>query len=403
MSRTLLSLGPIGAVLVAVAYWGAGCGIQETPGILVVSAAFGDPLPGLTAEELARFEAGHVVFSRIFEVADGLGPRFNENACNACHTDPADGGNGETSVTKATRIDPDDGRCDLLSLAGGENLRIRSTTVPRNENARVPVPIEATHVAQFTVPFLFGLGIVEAIPVERLRNLEDPDDRDGDGISGRLGADGTGKPARFGRKSDVATLADFVDGAFRLEMGLTTHLVSDEARAGDLPPVGAPGADPASEPEIDRATAEAVTDFLRFLAPPGRAELEPASEPLVRRGEALFTGLGCAGCHVPVLAAGPSPVAAIDGARIGLYSDLLLHDMGPALEGTCAPGATTREYRTEPLIGLRARRQFMHDGRYGRVVDAVLGHDGEARAARDRFASLDRLTQEALLRFLDTL
>jgi CxxC motif-containing protein (DUF1111 family) len=369
----------------------------------VVSADFGDPLPGLTPEERARFDTGHGIFAQVFDLANGLGPRFNENACNACHTDPTDGGNGETSVTKATRLDPNDGRCDLLPLAGGENLRIRSTTVSRTENARVPVPAEATHIARFTVPFVFGLGIVEAIPVERLRALEDPDDRDGDGISGRLGVDAAGVPARFGRKSDVATLADFTDSAFRLEMGLTTHRFADEARAGNLPPVGVPGADPTPEPEVDRAMAEAVTDFLRFLAPPRQAEVDAASEPTVRLGEALFAGLGCSGCHVPVLSAGPSPVAAIDGASIALYSDLLLHDMGPSLEGTCAAGATTREYRTEPLIGLRARRAFMHDGRYGRVMDAVLGHDGEARAARDGFASLDRLTQEALLRFLDTL
>jgi CxxC motif-containing protein (DUF1111 family) len=77
--------------------------------------------------------------------------------------------------------------------------------------------------------------------------------------------------------------------------------------------------------------------------------------------------------------------------------------MGPALEGTCAPGAGTHEYRTEPLLGLRYRRAFLHDGRAGRVIDAVLLHGGEAQAARDRFAALDRVTQERLVRFLDTL
>jgi CxxC motif-containing protein (DUF1111 family) len=96
-------------------------------------------------------------------------------------------------------------------------------------------------------------------------------------------------------------------------------------------------------------------------------------------------------------------VAAIDGATIALYSDLLLHDMGPELAGTCAADAAPQEYRTEPLMGLRARRAFLHDGRVGRVLDAIMTHGGEAQRARDAFAALDRVTQEAVIRFLDTL
>jgi CxxC motif-containing protein (DUF1111 family) len=379
------------------------CAAPSTDDPSAVAAPFGEPLPGLTAEELARFEAGRAQFNRRYEAAEGLGPRFNENACNACHTDPADGGTGETSVTKATRS-LDDDVCDPLTEAGGDNLRIRTTGVERDQGARVQPPPEATHVSRFTIPFIFGLGIVEAVPDETLRALADPDDADGDGISGRQGRHASGAAARYGRKADVHTLAAFVESAFRLEMGLTTPAFPDEALAGDVPPVGEEAVDPTPEPEVDQATLDAVTDFVRFLAPPARnIPSEPSAAESARLGEELFSGLGCARCHVPSLTAGRSPVGAISGATVGLYSDLLLHDMGPELEGTCAAGATTREYRTEPLMGLRARRTFMHDGRFRRVIDAVLAHDGEAKSARDGFAALDRLTQEAILRFLDTL
>lgn len=373
------------------------------PGPEPVSAEVGAPLPGLTPAELARFEAGRTHFTRRFTPDEGLGPRFNEDACNACHTFPADGGTGETSVTKATRTLPD-GRCDLLIPQGGENVRISATpALAAAGGGRVPVPEGATHTARFTIPFVFGLGIVDAVPLEVLETLADPDDADGDGVSGRLGHNANGEPARFGRKADQATLLGFIEGAFRLEMGLTTPIHADEGAAGAVPGIPA-GTDPTPEPELSRDVLEAVTDFVRFLAPPARGV--PADETHraeVATGRALFDSLGCASCHVPTLQAGPSPVAAVSGKAVALWSDLLLHDMGPDLEGTCAPGASTREFRTEPLLGLRYRRAFLHDGRAGRVIDAVLLHGGEAQAARDAFAALDRVTQEMLIRFLDTL
>ena len=377
------------------------CGSEPTSA--PVSASIGDPLPGLTADELARFEAGRVPFNRQFTPEDGLGPRFNENSCEACHTDPATGGTGETIVTKASRTGPA-GACDVLSSQGGENIRLRLTpqATALGVERRV-VPLEATHEARFTIPFVFGMGLIDAIPLATLSDLADPDDADGDGISGRVGRNAAGEPARFGRKADVATLDDFVEGAIRLEMGVTTPAHPDEAMAGSLPPVPAE-ADLAPDPEVGESVLRAAADFMRFLAPPAPAEPRDERDvAILDEGAALFASLGCASCHVPSLRAGSSDVRAIDGQAIALYSDLLLHDMGPELEGTCAPGATTTEWRTEPLMGLQHRRVFLHDGRVGRVMDAILAHGGEAQAARDRFAALDRLTQEVLLRFLDLL
>ncbi|MBM4372798.1 MAG: hypothetical protein FJ098_14185, partial [Deltaproteobacteria bacterium] len=324
-----------------------------------VAAEIGEPLPGLTPEEAARFAAGQVHFARRFTPDEGLGPRFNEDACNACHTTPTDGGTGETDVTKATRMLPD-GRCDLLVPLGGENVRIAATPALAAAGAgRVPVPEDATHTARFTIPFLFGLGIVDAVPLATLEALADPEDADGDGISGRVGRTANGEPARLGRKSDQASLADFVEGAFRLEMGLTTPLHPDERSAGAVPAVP-PSSDPAAEPELSQEVLDAVTDFVRFLAPPAPAVPAEETRADVEAGRGLFESLGCPGCHVRTLQAGPSPVAAISGKAVAAYSDLLLHDMGPALEGTCAPGAATREYRTESLMGLRYRRAFLH-------------------------------------------
>jgi CxxC motif-containing protein (DUF1111 family) len=378
-----------------------GCGPGDPPEepVRVVHAEIGRPLPGLGQAEQAAFETGAALFSRQYTQEEGLGPRFNENSCDACHTFPVDGGSGETSVRKVTRTLPDGG-CDLLEPHGGTNLRIQVTARAAALGARPERDRSfGTHTAVFTIPFTFGLGLVEAVPLEALEARADPDDADGDGISGRLGRDPAGRPARFGRKADVATLEDFVDSAFRMEMGLTTPLVPDEARAG-IPPFAPEGADPVPEPEVPPEELEAVLAFLRFLAPPSPAE---RSDPLVEEGEELFGDLGCAGCHVPVLTTGPSASPALDRVGVALYSDLLLHDMGPELEGTCAAGASTTEYRTEPLMGLRYREAYLHDGRAKRVMDAVLAHGGEAAAARNRFAALDRLRQEALLRFLGTL
>lgn len=377
----------------------AGCGGETSS----TAVSLGDPLPGLTAEELARFEVGRSVFEREFTPETGLGPRFNETSCAACHGEPEVGGTGGPPVTRASRFG-DDGRCDLLPAEGGESLRLRVTPQADALGARPSeVPDAATHQARLVSPVLFGLGLVEAIPQSTLDDLADPTDSDGDGISGRVGRDAAGRPARFGHKADLATLADVVDHAFRTQLGVTTPTHPSEAMAGAAPDVPG-GADVAADPEVGSEELRATVAFVRSLAPPPGVELpDPADRSFVARGRAVFASLGCASCHVPSLQSGSSDIAAVSGGTVALYSDLLLHDMGPDLAGTCAAGAGTTEWRTEPLMGLRYRGLFLHDGRVGRVMDAILAHGGEARLPRDGFAALDPLTQDALLRFLDTL
>lgn len=370
---------------------------DESPNLL--HGELGTPVPGLSAEERAAFDAGARLFERQFTQEEGLGPRFNENSCDACHTFPVDGGSGETNVRRVSNTTPQ-GRCDVLEAQSGPNLRIQVTPLLAAAGGEPVRDVSiGSHTGVFTIPFVFGLGVVDAIPLATLQALEDPDDRDGDGISGRLGRDAGGRPARFGRKGDVASLADFIDGAFRLEMGITTPTTPDERFAGVAP--GVPdGVDPAADPEIDAEAFAAVDAFVRFLVPPSPGLVD---DPLEVEGRSRFQELGCTGCHVPVLQAGDDAPPALAGRAVALYSDLLLHDLGPDLESVCAPGATTTEHRTEPLMGLRYRDRYLHDGRATRVMDAILAHGGEAEAARVAFEALDRLQQEAVLRFLATL
>lgn len=376
----------------------AACGASDS----VATASPGDPLPGLSPNEIERFRAGQALFDKVFSPEEGLGPLFNANQCSACHTVPAAGGTGEQLVLRVSRSLPD-GACDPLRDEGGENVRVMATPLLRMHGIeRQPVPAGATERVRFTVPFLFGLGLVEAIPESEILSRADPDDRDGDGISGRAGRDARGRLARFGRKADHATLRDFVESAAHLEMGLTTPARPGEGGVGGAP--FPPGTDPAPDPELNETAVALLTEFLRFLAPLAPRDGETAEDRrMIRRGAALFREIGCADCHVPTMTAGPSRIAALDRKPVALYSDLLLHDMGPALANVCTPAASPTELRTEPLMGLGRRTSYLHDGRAKDLPTAIRLHGGEAAAARARFDSLDELAQHALLRFLRSL
>ncbi len=228
--------------------------------------------------------------------------------------------------------------------------------------------------------------------------LADPDDADGDGISGRVNTFFDGRVARFGRKALVPTLAEFNEGAFLIEQGVTTPNIPDEGTVGGQPIP--PGVDPLPEPEIGADKVALVDAFVRFLAPPARENLNSAA----RRGERIFAEIGCAACHVPTLRTGDSPVRALANKEIRAYTDLLLHDMGPENADVCLGGvATASEFRTEPLMGLRFMARFLHDGSVSTVEGAILAHGGEGAASRDMFQALSESDKEALLAFLRAL
>jgi CxxC motif-containing protein (DUF1111 family) len=349
---------------------------------------------------MARFVAGKTLFDHVFTPEEGLGPLFNENQCSACHTDPASGGTGEQRVVKATRVVAP-ATCDYFEGDRGQNIRRQATPLLRARGVGGETPPAGASVGRFAPPFLFGLGLVEAIPAREILSREDPDDRNGDGISGRAGKSATGALGRFGRKAEAASLVEFVSSALRLEMGLTNVFAPAEPglNGGPLPP----GVDPVPDPEVDSTGVQRLADFVRFLAPlPPATIAADATRDSVLRGEGVFHSLGCATCHVPAMTTGPNPAPALDRKTIYLYSDLLLHDLGPALADVCGAGASTSELRTASLAGLRYRKAFLHDGRALSVREAILLHGGEAARAREAFASLDFASQILLLQFLDT-
>ncbi len=161
-----------------------------------------------------------------------------------------------------------------------------------------------------------------------------------------------------------------------------------------------PGCDTVADPEDDGSGVNAFANFMRFLAPALR---RPITEQ-VRRGEGVFSQIGCASCHVPTMTTGDNPVATLKNQPVNLFSDLLLHAMGPGLADGIEQGrALGDEFRTAPLWGLSYRDRFMHDGGSNTIEKAILRHGGEAQNARDSFGGLPPSDHDALLAFLGSL
>jgi CxxC motif-containing protein (DUF1111 family) len=270
------------------------------------------------------------------------------------------------------------------------------------------IPKEANVIARRIPIPLFGAGLVEAIPDETIVGLEDPDDANGDGISGRAAwvedvATGEMRVGRFGWKSQHATLLAFGADAYRNEMGITNDLFRNEVGAG-IDPEALRLCDPAPDPEdsIEPLTGlrgiDAFEAFMKFLAPIDR-EL-PTAE--VIRGEAVFDQIGCSSCHVPVLTTGRSTNRVFDRRPVSLHSDLLLHDVATG-DGIVQESAQANEIRTPALWGLRFRRPLLHDGSAATNEEAVLRHGGEAAGVTERYRALPSDDRRALLAFLDSL
>src|SRR5437870_2182326 len=342
----------------------------------------GLPLPLSTGEERLLFAQGKVVFQTVFTPATGLGPLFNQASCAECHEDPVAGGVGDEVEVHATAYQG--GGCNDLSAEGGPV--IQDSVTPALHAAlgidRAPMPPDTTATARRTTPALFGFGLLDAVPDEAILALADPDDRNGDGISGRPNRSADGRLGRFGRKAFVPTLREFNAKAFVAEMGITNPAEPVEGTVGGNPLPA--GVDPASDPEITQDALDAADAFVRLLAPP-RTQLLSLAQ---MRGRQVFSSIGCVACHVPALQTGSQPVRALSKKVVPAYTDLLLHDMGSDLADICLGLATPSEFRTEPLMGVRFKSAFLHDGRAPTIEAAVELHGGEAAAARDRFVRL---------------
>ena len=399
---------------------------------LLVSALL--PLVPARADGLDN-ALGKAVFDRIWvsggastKSADGLGPLYNARSCAGCHS--GSGGaaavrvapdgvlSGQGLVVRVARADhgadPVYGRqIQTRALPGfAPEARIMLALVPDAERPgldRVTIaashwsagePDAATGLSVRRAPPLFGRGRIAAVDPAAIRANADPDDRDGDGIAGRVGETPDGRLGRFGWRADEADIRDAATGAFALDLGLSTSDRPDPAgdctdaqpacRAARSGRDGISGAFEVSDPLVD-----VLVTYVAGLEPASGARAALASDDAAARGAAIFAATGCATCHRPAL-------AGRDGRPQTIYSDLLLHDMGPGLAE-----ADGDSWRTAPLIGLsRARpeaRRFLHDGRAATPEAAIGWHDGEARAARMRYQDLAAQDRADLIAFLEGL
>ena len=415
-----------------------------------------------------NFNLGNALFTKTWVAApsstlasDGLGPLYNARGCQDCHLKDGRGHppvGDEAAVSMFLRLsvpggDTPDGIAGWIATSpeptyGGQlqNFAVAGSaaegrmTIRYDEIAvqlgdgttvalRAPV-YSVTDLAYAALapdvmlsprvaPQMIGLGLLEAIPAVDILASADPEDADGDGISGRANivpSLQTGAPmlGRFGLKAGAATVMDQSAGAFAGDMGLSTVLHPDPW--GDCTVVQSPcrTAPDGQESglrdglEVDRAALDLVAFYARNLAVPDRVA---ADDPTVLRGKDLFYTLNCVGCHhakfvTNRLAGQPEQSFQL----IWPYTDLLLHDLGEGLADNRPEGrADGREWKTPPLwgIGLTAqvsgRSEFLHDGRARSLLEAVLWHGGEAEAQRAAVAALPAPDRDALIAFLESL
>jgi CxxC motif-containing protein (DUF1111 family) len=376
---------------------------METAPTGQVGPAFGDPLPALTADQSALFAEGQQDFKQVETVADGLGPTFNNRGCAVCHISPATGGSSPTiKEVRAGRLV----NGVFTNLPGGSLFQI-SAIAPMSVCKEV-LPPEANVIAFRQTPPLFGMGLIEAIPEATIRAQADPNDLNGDGISGRAAsavdpATGATRLGRFGWKAQVPSLLGFSGDAYLNEMGITNDLFPTEnAPNGDQARLQAcdtvPDPEDTPDPLTGRRGIDRFANFMRFLGPPPRGAITAD----VIQGEALFVGVGCAKCHTPVMTTGPNSIAALDSKPVELFSDLLLHDVGTG-DGIPQGDAQANEIRTPPLWGLRVSQPFLHDGSAVSIEAAILRHAGEASGVIQAFNQLARAEKDLLIAFLNSL
>ncbi len=362
------------------------------------------PLPGITPAEFGEFRAGLDDFLEVETPEEGLGPAFNGTSCAACHNIPAIGGAGVILEVRA-------GYRDLAGEAtglnpGGDTL-IHMLSVP-SHSCQAQMPDDVNVVAHRAPISLFGAGLVEAIADDTLIALEDPFDRNGDGVSGRAArvtdaATGERRIGRFGWKAQHATLLAFSADAYRNEMGITNDIFGREFAFGIADERmrlcdAIPDPEDKRDPITRRRGIDNFESFMRFLAPLPRGH----GDADTIGGERVFGAIGCSACHVPSLPTGPSSNPLFNRVPVPLFSDLLLHDIGTG-DGIRQADAAAAEIRTAALWGLRFRRPLLHDGSAVTIGEAIERHRAEADLARRGYDRLSPDDRRQLLAFLKSL
>ncbi|RYH02614.1 c-type cytochrome [Salipiger sp. IMCC34102] len=433
--------------------------------------AFSLPQANLTFEQQADFAVGNGLFERLWVSApastiasDGLGPMFNARSCQDCHIKDGRGhppaGREDDAVSLVVRMGrplsedadlteleryvgfqpdpvygtqfsdlslpgvPAEGRVrvdwqelDPVTLPGDEVVRLRHPRWSLDDLAYGPLHPD-TAISARVAPQMIGLGLVEAIRAEDILARADPQDRDGDGISGRahiVWSPEYEQPmlGRFGVRATTPTLRQQAADAFHNDIGIASPLhpegwgnCTEAQTACRDAPHGTDAAQGGAE--ITGAGLDLVTFYSGTLAVPAR---ENTDDPQIVRGQALFHETGCVACHTPSYVTHDLPERPEHAFQlIWPYSDFLLHDMGPDLaDGLPAGDASGAEWRTPPLWGLGLVQQvspeagFLHDGRARTVTEAILWHGGEGTRAREAFVTLSADDRAALTAFLESL
>ena len=436
--------------------------------------AFSDPSGNISFDRELDFRVGNGLFRKLWVSApsstlasDGLGPLYNARACQSCHIKDGRGhvpeGPGDDAVSMVLRVSipappdmamtaamaeiegwlatlpdpvyggqlqdfgtaghPAEYRLDVtweeiaVPLSDGETATLRRPTWRAADLGYGPLHPDAM-LSPRVAPQMIGLGLLEAIPAADILALADPEDADGDGISGRpniVWSVELGQPmlGRFGHKAGMPTIREQSAAAFAGDIGIATPLFPDPW--GDCTAAQADcraaihGGDPGQEGfEVDAEGLDLVTFYSRNLGVPAR---RAPDDPQVLAGRAVFYDTGCAACHQPAFV-----THRLEGQPeqsfqlIWPYTDMLLHDMGEGLADHRPEGrATGTEWRTAPLWGIglteqvSGHAQFLHDGRARNLLEAILWHGGEAQAARDRVVTLPTEDRAALIRFLESL
>ncbi len=327
--------------------------------------AIGGPRAGLTSAQLVAFVRGRVLFRDGPGIAGGLGPRYVQKSCGTCHVGPVMGGEGDMKSALTVAVPP-----------GHEDVKIVQEKAIAGF-APEPPPAGSL-LSKVRAPMLFGVGAIDTIAPEAIAALADPEDRDGDGVSGRVN-ERAGKLSRWGMKAHNLELRRFVINSLYFDLGLTFS--EFEGMASDT--------DTVADPEANSALIDSYVAYIGNLAQPPRGAITEKA----KTGAAVFDKVGCATCHKADL-----------GPVRGIYSNLLLHDMGPDNADGIKDGvATGQEWRTTPLWGLRLRKAFFHDHRAKDLDHAIRLHRGESDRSRLAAEALDPGQHQALMAFLASL
>ncbi len=364
---------------------------------------FDGPIAGLSTAEQIQFLKGDEAFGDVFTIEEGLGPVFVANQCASCH---AGDGKGSPFV-KFTRFGQPDTLGNQFLNFGGPQLQHKA--IPGYLPEQLPSGATSTDLI---APAVSGLGFLDAVSDADLISLSDPNDANGDGISGRphwnnipnyvqlrpnsISQNGR-YITRFGKKGSAYDLLHQTSGAYNQDMGITSLFEPIDPYSGLE-----------FDPEVSTQTVHNVVFYLKTLKAPLPRNQDDA-EVIV--GKQLFSQLDCAKCHIPTLQTSYSKIAGLSNKIFHPYTDLLLHDMGAGLDDGYTEGfALTSEWKTPALWGLGLSKNaqggtyfLLHDGRARSIEEAILLHGGEAQQSKTKYNQLSETEKQQLIKFLESL